>query len=154
MSTPVPPVTCHILDTTRGKPAKDVACEIYYLTDSETASAPFATGITNADGRVTHWTLTSEFSKGEELGFISSSVWETLHSGNYKIRFNTKTYFSDISSSELTSSTGVPSSFAANRGATFFPFIDIVFEIPNPPDHHYHVPLLLSNYGYYTYRGS
>jgi 5-hydroxyisourate hydrolase len=35
----------------------------------------------------------------------------------------------------------------------FFPTTTIVFRIENP-DQHYHVPLLLSPFGYATYRGS
>lgn len=35
----------------------------------------------------------------------------------------------------------------------FFPIVEIVFEIRDPSQH-YHVPLLLSPYGYSTYRGS
>ena len=35
----------------------------------------------------------------------------------------------------------------------FFPSATIVFRIDNP-DQHYHVPLLLSPFGYATYRGS
>ena len=35
----------------------------------------------------------------------------------------------------------------------FFPQISIVFRVDSP-DEHYHVPLLLSPYGYSTYRGS
>ena len=35
----------------------------------------------------------------------------------------------------------------------FFPMATIVFRIDNP-DQHYHVPLLLSPFGYATYRGS
>jgi 5-hydroxyisourate hydrolase len=35
----------------------------------------------------------------------------------------------------------------------FFPEATIVFRIDNP-DQHYHVPLLLSPFGYSTYRGS
>lgn len=38
------------------------------------------------------------------------------------------------------------------RGA-FFPEVAVVFEITDP-DRHHHVPLLLSPYGYTTYRGS
>ncbi|ODM89239.1 5-hydroxyisourate hydrolase [Orchesella cincta] len=36
---------------------------------------------------------------------------------------------------------------------TFYPYIDVVFEIERPEEH-YHVPILLSAYGYSTYRGS
>ena len=39
------------------------------------------------------------------------------------------------------------------RGAAFFPEVGIVFEVTNPDEHH-HVPLLLSPFGYSTYRGS
>lgn len=38
-------------------------------------------------------------------------------------------------------------------GAAFFPEIVVAFQI-NDPDRHHHVPLLLSPYGYTTYRGS
>lgn len=40
---------------------------------------------------------------------------------------------------------------AYNQG--FFPEVTIVFAVENPAQH-YHVPLLLSPYGYSTYRGS
>jgi 5-hydroxyisourate hydrolase len=35
----------------------------------------------------------------------------------------------------------------------FYPFVSVVFEIPSTA-RHYHVPLLLSPFGYTTYRGS
>ena len=35
----------------------------------------------------------------------------------------------------------------------FFPEITVAFHVADP-DRHYHVPLLLSRYGYTTYRGS
>jgi 5-hydroxyisourate hydrolase len=41
---------------------------------------------------------------------------------------------------------------AYNPGG-FFPAVTIVFRIESP-DPHYHVPLLLSPFGYATYRGS
>lgn len=41
----------------------------------------------------------------------------------------------------------------AESGNEFFPFVHVVFEIDGTQDH-LHVPLLLSPYGYTTYRGS
>ena len=41
----------------------------------------------------------------------------------------------------------------AHGGTTFYPEVPITFEIQDP-DQHYHVPLLLSPFGYSTYRGS
>lgn len=38
-------------------------------------------------------------------------------------------------------------------GDAFFPEVTVAFRVPDP-DRHYHVPLLLSRYGYTTYRGS
>ena len=40
-----------------------------------------------------------------------------------------------------------------NRLETFFPFVQIVFDVRDSSQH-YHVPILLSPYGYSTYRGS
>ncbi len=38
-------------------------------------------------------------------------------------------------------------------GTNFFPEVSIVFQVEDPAQH-YHVPLLLSPFGYSTYRGS
>lgn len=54
--------------------------------------------------------------------------------GTYKLRFETGNYFS---------TTNTP---------TFYPFVEIVFNIHS--SEHYHVPLLINPFGYSTYRGS
>ncbi len=54
--------------------------------------------------------------------------------GIFKLRFETKDYFDK------------------NQIATFYPYVEIIFEVAT--GEHYHVPLLLSPYGYSTYRGS
>jgi 5-hydroxyisourate hydrolase len=43
--------------------------------------------------------------------------------------------------------------FAARGLATFYPEVSVVFEVTDPTGH-FHVPLLLSPFGYSTYRGS
>jgi 5-hydroxyisourate hydrolase len=58
-----------------------------------------------------------------------------LQTGTYRLRFATGLYFSSL---------GV-------RG--FYPEVQVLFQIDDPTAH-YHVPLLLSPYGYTTYRGS
>jgi len=55
--------------------------------------------------------------------------------GMYRIRFHTGQYF------------------AAQDIAHFFPVVEIHFHVADETQH-YHVPLLLSPYGYSTYRGS
>lgn len=42
--------------------------------------------------------------------------------------------------------------FKKFKQSSFYPFIEVVFEIKD--DNHYHVPITLSPYGYSTYRGN
>ena len=58
-----------------------------------------------------------------------------LATGTYRIGFDTGGYFERRSE------------------RTFYPEVKIVFEVA-AADEHYHVPLLLSPFGYSTYRGS
>ena len=58
-----------------------------------------------------------------------------VSAGTYRVVFETGAYF-------------------ARRGvATFYPQVTVIFEA-HEAQGHYHVPLLLSPYGYSTYRGS
>lgn len=143
----VDPITCHILDTTRGKPASGVTCSIYYIapvvtnkSDEESYdvsnNVPFAMSKTDQDGRIKNWVFNPKL-KSSDIG-IDNNVWSTLKPGIYKIKFLTGKYFNDLSDS----------------ARTFFPFVEIIFTIDSPPDNHYHIPLLLSNHSYTTYRGS
>lgn len=43
--------------------------------------------------------------------------------------------------------------YFAAQGGGFYPYAEVVFRVEHPDQHH-HVPLLLSPYGYSTYRGS
>ncbi len=60
---------------------------------------------------------------------------ERLRAGRYRLCFDVASYF------------------AADRRESFYNEICIDFKIGETPQH-YHVPLLLSPYGYSTYRGS
>ena len=42
--------------------------------------------------------------------------------------------------------------FKKNNTESFYPFIEVVFQIRH--GQHYHVPITLSAYGYSTYRGN
>ena len=42
--------------------------------------------------------------------------------------------------------------FLSKKTESFYPFVDVVFQIQD--DKHYHVPITLSAYGYSTYRGN
>jgi len=58
----------------------------------------------------------------------------SLEFGTYKMKFETKAYFDKQSTK------------------TFYPFVEIIFDISTKE--HYHIPLLLNPFGYSTYRGS
>jgi len=58
-----------------------------------------------------------------------------LERRTYRLRFETAAYL------------------AATARPSFFPFVEIAFCVDEPARHH-HVPLLLSPFGYSTYRGS
>ena len=48
---------------------------------------------------------------------------------------------------------GVGAYFERTKRASFYPLVEILFVV-GETDAHYHVPLLLSPFGYSTYRGS
>ena len=112
------PITTHVLDTTRGKPAAGVKVTLEMQLNANEWKE-LARGETNTDGRISN--LLPENAK--------------LSAGIYRLTFLTSAYFKSI---------GIES---------FYPFIHVVFELKEPITH-YHVPLLLSPFGYSTYRGS
>ena len=59
---------------------------------------------------------------------------KVLETGIYKMRFETKDYFD------------------RDHVPTFYPYVEIVFDVQSAV--HYHIPLLLNPFGYSTYRGS
>ncbi len=70
-------------------------------------------------------------------GRVSSLLPEGAHhlAGTYRLTFDTGAYFK-------------------GRGKeSFYPEVTVFFSVLDPAQH-YHVPLLLSPYGYSTYRGS
>lgn len=80
------------------------------------------------------WDYVSE-KKTNESGRINEFLpSETNNKGIYKFTFYTKEYFS------------------SKQVETFYPFIEVTFEIKG--ENHFHVPITLSAYGYSTYRGS
>lgn len=76
-----------------------------------------------------------ELARGYTNGDGRILNWEEVRDGGvYKLRFETEPYF------------------GKDGGATFYPFVEICFEVRDAG--HYHVPLLISPFGYSTYRGS
>lgn len=111
------PVTTHVLDTARGRPAEGVPVTLERRELAEFTL--LGRGITDGDGR-----LRTLLPGGAALA-----------PGTYRITFDTAAYFRAI----------------GTEG--FYPSVSVVFEVHDPAQH-YHVPLLLSPFGFSTYRGS
>jgi 5-hydroxyisourate hydrolase len=82
------------------------------------------------------WTLLGKGTTNAD-GRISDLVPDdaAIEAGVYRLIFDTGRYF------------------AGNNVQAFYPQVTVVFNIDNS-SRHYHVPLLLSPFGYSTYRGS
>ena len=96
---------------------------------------------TGAGRPATGVTVVLESAAGEVLGDARTdadgrvgSIGGELAPGDYRLRFDTGAWFADA---------GVEA---------FYPEVAVAFTIA--ADEHFHVPLLLSRYGYSTYRGS
>jgi 5-hydroxyisourate hydrolase len=110
-------ITTHILDVSKGCPARGVPV----MLEQQTATGwqIVGKGATDEDGRLRN--------------LIDSAT--TLQAGNYRLTFDTETYF------------------ANQQIEGFYPQVTVAFIVRNATQH-YHVPLLLSPFGYSTYRGS
>ena len=111
------PITTHILDVARGRPASGVPIVLDVL-DASGAWREVGSGATDDDGRL--------------RTLLAPSA---LAQAAYRIRFDTGAYFK------------------AHGTEGFYPEVSVVFVVRDATAHH-HVPLLLSPYGYSTYRGS
>ena len=126
-------VTTHVLDTARGVPAAGV--RVWLEQVSGTGRTEIARTRTGYDGRA------------------SGLGPQKLPPGTYRLVFDTAEYFARLGAgSEGAGSEGAGSEGAGSRGA-FFPEVAITVTADGEAAH-YHVPLLLSPFGYATYRGS
>lgn len=134
------PITCHVLDTTTGRPGASISVTLSPLSSP---SSNF-TAKTNSDGRVANWTISNSSSSpnydsaGKAITALikdlGSQKQENVPSGSslWKVRFETGEYY------------GVEK--------TFFPVVELTFLVKE--GEHFHVPLLLGPYSFTTYRGS
>lgn len=151
-------ITCHVLDTALGRPAAGVRVQLERR-ERTGRWQPLGEATTNSDGRVARFEPASAVtpataagspaldSMGLEDTALDNAILDdttlgghTLDSvevisGEYRISFDTGAYF-------------------ARRGQpVFYPRVEVTFVVA-APNEHYHIPLLLSPFGYSTYRGS
>jgi 5-hydroxyisourate hydrolase len=110
------PITTHVLDTARGRPAAGMRITLEVRSDA--AWTQLGAGVTDEDGR---------------LGDLVPAG--ALRAGVHRVTFHTGEWF------------------AAEDVEGFYPEVSVVCDIRDPSGH-YHVPLLVSPFGYSTYRGS
>ncbi|KAL6754516.1 hypothetical protein V8C86DRAFT_2699960 [Haematococcus lacustris] len=123
------PITTHVLDAALGVPAKGLAVALMKREDSSQQWETVAEGITNDDGRVGALMAPSNY----------------MPPGRYRMLFHTGSYLMACKAAHPSFYSNVP----------FYPEVSVDFEIdPEKTTDHYHVPLLLSPYGYSTYKGS
>jgi len=128
-------ITTHVLDTARGTPAVGVPVRLERVDAG--GCAEIARSSTDASGRVS------------ELGPA------LIEPGTYRLVFDTAAY----ARARLSRGGGAagteasPQTAAARAPATFFPEVTVTFTVADDGGH-YHVPLLLSPFGYSTYRGT
>jgi hydroxyisourate hydrolase len=108
------PITTHILDTSTGKPAANVAVKLFKLTNNEWVQ--LTQGKTDSEGRITDWLNT-------EVEFAP-----------YKLVFDLDSYYQN------------------QPTPAFYAEAQITLRLQDTK--HHHIPLLLSPFGYSTYRGS
>ena len=110
-------ITTHILDVSSGVPARGVPV----ILERQTSSGweIIGKGVTDNDGRL--------------RDLLAPDT--NLSSGNYRLIFDTESYFQK------------------QQIEGFYPQVTVTFVV-RAAAQHYHVPLLLSPFGYSTYRGS
>ena len=81
------------------------------------------------------WRLIGQGSTDPDGRLLDLVATGHISEGKYRLRFDTGAYF------------------AGRQIQTFYPMVEIIFQVRDASIHH-HVPLLLSPYGYTTYRGS
>ena len=120
----MPPITTHCLDTSSGKPASNL--RIVLEKCSQEPRVP---------GEEYVWEFVKEVRTNSDGRAPEISEGMTIVPNVYRCLFFTQDYFS------------------ATGTATFYPRVEVMFRIMDV-DSHYHIPLLLSPFGYSTYRGS
>ena len=111
-------ISCHVLDTSLGRPAAGVTIRLERLADGSSVWQDLGTTQTNADGRAAG---------------LEGAAARAL--GSHRLTFELESYFRQTGQ------------------AIFFPRVQVEFIVASAGEK-YHVPLLLSPFGYCTYRGS
>ncbi|MFE7980074.1 hydroxyisourate hydrolase [Streptomyces shenzhenensis] len=127
------PVSTHILDTSIGRPAAGVAVRIAARAGRDADWRALGGSATDADGRCKDLPAPPE---------------GTTH---VRLDFEVEAYFESNTKKRADTQQDAPANRDSGAGV-FFPEVAVTFAVR--PGEHYHVPLLLTPFGYSVYRGS
>ncbi len=119
------PITSHVLNTASGRPGSNIRVSLEICTNEETRSSNEEYSF-----RVLKVSATNSDGRVPDL-----STGMTLVPSIYRVVFFTQEYFDSAGQQ------------------SFYPKVEVLFRVVDPNEH-YHIPLLISPFGYSTYRGS
>jgi 5-hydroxyisourate hydrolase len=126
-------ISTHVLDIAAGRPAAGIRVRLERVAsaaeDEIAGTEQIAAATTDAGGR------------------IAGLGPDVIGPGTYRLIFDTGGYFARQRAGAGAGTDGT------GTGAAFFPEVTVTFAVADGSDH-YHVPLLMSPFGYSTYRGS
>ena len=115
-------ISCHVLDTSLGRPAAGIAVRLEWLAPGDANTSPL-------------WQLLGQASTSADGRAAGLNGPGALNVGQHRITFETEDYF------------------RRSGQVVFYPAVQVLFVVARANEA-YHVPLLLSPFGYTTYRGS
>ncbi|MEV6740919.1 hydroxyisourate hydrolase [Streptomyces sp. NPDC051104] len=127
-------VSTHILDTSIGRPATGVAVRLAARPGRDADWQALGGSVTDADGRC------------KDLPALPE---ETTH---VRLDFAVEAYFERSDKKQADAQQDAPANRDSGAQGAFFPEVTVTFAVV--PGEHYHVPLLLTSFGYSVYRGS
>ena len=129
-------LSTHALDTATGKPAAGLNLMLEKQVDAEAWKNYCQDRLSGSESHKPEWEAVAKGvtnADGRCPALFPEGTY--LEPGIYRMDFDTASYFNVL---------GI-------RG--FYPLVQIIFEV-QADDEHYHIPLLISPYGFSTYRGS
>ncbi|MGW6015677.1 hydroxyisourate hydrolase [Streptomyces sp. NPDC055210] len=140
-------VSTHILDTSVGRPAAEVAVLLAARAGRDARWRALGGSATDADGRCKDLPALPEGTTHVRLDFAVEAYFEKNPENNPENKPENKPVKNQAEAQQ-----DAPANRDSGAAPVFFPEVAITFAVS--PGEHYHVPLLLNPFGYSVYRGS
>eukprot|EP01080_Neovahlkampfia_damariscottae_P002377 gene2377-2842_t len=122
----IPDLSTHVLDISNGSPAPGILVNLYKRINNKLVGIGRA--ITDKDGRIKNWTTNEENQK------INVLPGDAKEPGIFALVFETGEYFK------------------RQNQKTIYKTVHVEFE--KDDNSHFHIPIVVSPFGYSTYKGS